>query len=120
MFKVIVAGSRNFNDYSLLGEVMDEYLKNVMENIEIVSGTAKGADKLGERYAQDRNYKIVRFPADWKNLTRPGATIKENGFGKYDSGAGHFRNGLMRNYANTAVIFCVGNSRESLDMAKKM
>lgn len=105
MFKVIIAGSRGFNDYKLLCEVMDVYLHDKMDDIEIVSGTAKGADRLGERYARDRKYKISRFPANWKNLTRPGAIIRENGFGKYDSGAGHFRNKKMAEHADAAVVF---------------
>jgi len=120
MFKVIIAGSRGFNDYKLLCEVMDNYLNDKMDDIEIVSGTAKGADKLGERYAKDRSYGIKRFPADWKNLTAPGAVIKEGSFGKYNAVAGHTRNGKMRDYADAAVIFVVNNSSGSLDMAKKM
>jgi len=47
IFKVIVAGSRGFNNYELL----DNILKGKYPNIEIVSGIAKGADKLGERFA---------------------------------------------------------------------
>lgn len=120
MFKVIIAGSRNFNDYKLLCEVMDTYLNDKMDDIEIVSGTAKGADRLGERYANDRGYGLKKFPADWKNLTRPGARVKEGSFGKYDCLAGHFRNGSMRDYSDAAVVFCVNRSSGSLDMAKKM
>ena len=120
MFKVIIAGSRGFNDYKLLCEVMDTYLNDKMDDIEIVSGTAKGADKLGERYAEDRGYEIKRFRADWKNLTRPGAIIRENSFGKYDCLAGHFRNGLMCEYSNAAVIFNFQNSKGSLDIEEKM
>jgi len=122
MFKVIIAGSRNFNDYKLLCEVMDNYLNDKMDDIEIVSGTAKGADKLGERYAKDRGYEIKCFRADWKNLTRPGAIIKENGFGKYDSGAGHFRNKKMAEYANAAVVFLQpeATNKGSINMHKTM
>lgn len=123
MFKVIIAGSRGFNNYKLLCEVMDNYLNDKMDDIEIVSGTAKGADKLGEKYAKDRGYgHPKRFPANWKNLTRPGATIRENKFGKYDSSAGHFRNGLMRDYADAAVVFLQpgATNKGSMDMYKKM
>jgi hypothetical protein len=45
---VISAGGRDFNDYSLLKEKCDFFLQNHIE-IEIVSGTANGADKLGEK-----------------------------------------------------------------------
>ena len=65
--KVIIAGSRYFNNYELLRQYVDHILQNVSqkESIEIVSGGAKGADELGERYAKERGYKITRFPADW-------------------------------------------------------
>ena len=43
--KVIVAGSRNFNDYNLLKNKLDVILSNQKEVI-IVSGTARGADKI--------------------------------------------------------------------------
>lgn len=52
MLKVIIAGSRSFNNYKLLKEKMDFFLKNKIDknrpyfNIEIVSGTARGADTL--------------------------------------------------------------------------
>lgn len=32
---------------------------------EIVSGTANGADKLGERYAKEYGYLLKQFPAEW-------------------------------------------------------
>ena len=62
--KVIIAGSREFNNYMLLSEKCDLLLSQ-QSKIEIVSGTAKGADKLGERYAQERGYSVKQFPADW-------------------------------------------------------
>ena len=66
--KIIVAGGRNFNDYELLKDALDLLLMFYVElgyEIVIISGTAKGADKLGERYAKERNYKLIRMPADW-------------------------------------------------------
>lgn len=48
--KVIIAGSRNFNDYDKLFQVCTRTLLNKNE-IKIVSGTANGADKLGEKFA---------------------------------------------------------------------
>ncbi len=95
MLKVIVAGSRDFNDYKILKEKLDFYLQN-HENIEIVSGTARGADKLGERYAKEKELKVKRFPADWK---------------KHGKKAGYLRNEDMAKYATHAVIFWDGKSK---------
>jgi len=45
--KVIIAGSRIFDDYQFMSIMCDNIL-GVRDDIEIVSGGAKGADKLGE------------------------------------------------------------------------
>ena len=92
--KVIIAGSREFDDYEVLRNYCDHVLQN-QTDIEIVSGTARGADQLGERYAIERDYKITRFPADWNK-------------GK---SAGYIRNEKMANYADALIAFWNGMSR---------
>jgi hypothetical protein len=99
-FKVIIAGGRDFSDYQLLVEKCDKYLAN-KTNIEIVSGTAKGADSLGARYAKDKGYSVKTFPADWA------------AFGKR---AGYLRNEQMANYANALIAFWDGESRGTKHM----
>lgn len=100
--KVIVAGSRGFNDYGLLIEKLDILFTNVIwETIEIVSGTARGADELGEKYATDHGLKIKQFPADWN---------------KYGRSAGYKRNKEMAEYADAAVIFWDGKSKGAKHM----
>lgn len=93
--KVIIAGSRLFNDYELLCSVCDNAL-SLQSEVEIVSGTAKGADKLGEKYAEDRGYKVTQFPADWD---------------KYGHYAGYKRNEEMAKYADALIAFWDGFSR---------
>ena len=68
-YRIIVAGSRTFQDYEHLRSVLDEYIRNIPGNplITMVSGTASGADLLGERYAMEHSYLLELFPADWKN-----------------------------------------------------
>ncbi|OJJ16716.1 hypothetical protein BKI52_32945 [marine bacterium AO1-C] len=100
--KVIIAGSRGFNDYEVLAKVCDYMLQNQDKSeIEIVSGTARGADQLGERYAEDRNYKITRFPADWENLGKK---------------AGYVRNAQMAEYSDALIAFWDGESKGTLHM----
>ena len=98
--KVIIAGGRDFNDYDLLCRKADYYLSRQSE-IEIVSGTAKGADKLGERYAEERQYPIKRFPADWS---------------MWGKRAGYIRNTDMAEYADALIAFWDGKSRGSKHM----
>lgn len=102
-FRVIVAGSRSFDDYNLLCRKLDKILSR-RRNIVIVSGTARGADTLGERYALERGYVVARFPAEWERFGRS---------------AGAVRNETMARYASACIVFWDGTSRGSQDMARK-
>lgn len=48
--RIIIAGSRDFNDYKLLKTSIRDILKNTslecINKIKIISGTARGADQL--------------------------------------------------------------------------
>ena len=93
--KVIIAGSRDFDDYELLRKYCDFYLQSQTE-IEIVSGTARGADQLGERYAKERGYPVKQFPADWD---------------KHGRSAGYIRNEEMAKYGDALIAFWNGMSK---------
>lgn len=104
--KVIIAGGRKFNDYSLLFDVCNFMLRN-QTDVEIVSGTARGADKLGERYAKEKGYLLRQFPADWQ---------------LYGKAAGYKRNQLMAQNADALICFWDGESKGSrhmINLAKK-
>lgn len=62
MFRVIVAGSREFKDYQLLKKTLDDFLQDQKEPIRILCGMARGADKLGLLYAHWHNYELERHP----------------------------------------------------------
>lgn len=79
---------------------MDHLLQN-HNDIIIISGTAKGADKLGERYAKEKGYGIIYKPADWNQLGKR---------------AGYVRNEEMAKLADVAVIFWDGESRGAKHM----
>lgn len=105
--KLIIAGSRtidlSFGDF-------DEYFYRFdisvdPEDTEIVSGTAKGVDIAGERYAKECSLPIHRFPADWD---------------KYGKGAGHIRNKQMADYADALLLIWDGESRGSKNMKETM
>ena len=74
-FKLIVAGTRSFNDYELLRSVIAQlFMKRhcwiIDWNEEIVSGGAPGADTLAVRYATEADIPFKVFPADWKKYGR--------------------------------------------------
>ena len=99
-FRVIIAGSRGFDDYQTLSESCDFFLKN-KENVVIISGHAVGADQLGERYANERGYPLEVYPADWKT---------------YGKSAGFKRNEQMGDIANALIAFWDGESHGTKHM----
>ena len=52
--RIAIIGSRTFNDYELLQETLENYKDQISV---IVSGGARGADTLGERWAKENNIK---------------------------------------------------------------
>ncbi|ODU53095.1 MAG: hypothetical protein ABS98_01920 [Lysobacteraceae bacterium SCN 69-48] len=96
--RVIVAGSRGFQDQARLDAGLDRILSSLDEPL-IVSGGADGADTLGERYAMarwsGRVVPFLRYPAEWK---------------RYAKAAGHVRNKQMAWAASHLVAFWDGRS----------
>ena len=109
-FKVIIAGGRDFDDYNMLKTHCDKILENKRNQgyrIIIISGTARGADILGERYAKEKGYEVLRFPADW------------NTYGKR---AGYIRNEEMSEHADACICFwdSISNgTRHMINIAKE-
>lgn len=108
--KLIIAGGRDFNDYPLLQIETQRFLVECNFNptqLIIVSGNAKGADTLGEIFAEKYHFPITSFPANW------------NEFGKR---AGPIRNEEMAKFATHAIIFwdsVSSGSKNMIENAKK-
>lgn len=94
-YKVIIAGGRDFNDYDMLERECENLLWLRRPNIEVVSGGARGADFLGEQYANNKGYAVKRFPAEWN---------------KYGNSAGPIRNRQMAKYTDACIVFWDGLS----------
>ena len=60
--KIAIIGSRSFNDYELVAKTLLPYKSKITL---LVSGGARGADSLGEKWADDNNIQTLIFPADW-------------------------------------------------------
>ena len=102
MLKVIIAGGRDFIDYQLLCHKCDYFVANQAKiEFEIVSGRAKGADLLGERYAQGNGYSVKIFPANWD---------------LHGKSAGYKRNIEMAEYADALIAFWDSGSRGTKHM----
>lgn len=100
--KVAIIGSRTFNDYNYLSSCLQKLFP---EPFEVVSGGAKGADALSERYAKDNGLPTIIFKPDWD---------------LHGKAAGFIRNKDIINAADKVVAFWDGKSKgtkHSIDLA---
>ncbi len=99
--KVIIAGDRECEDYQFL---LDAITESGFQIQEVVSGTARGGDELGEQYAAMNNLKVMKFAAKWNDISHPQALVKVNQWGKqYNAKAGFIRNEEMAMYADALI-----------------
>lgn len=101
---VAIIGSRTFTDY----ERAKEFLAALDLNISrIISGGARGADAIAERYAAEHGIPITVYPADWE---------------RYGRGAGMIRNKQIVADADVVIAFWDGASKgtkNSVELARK-
>jgi hypothetical protein len=71
--KIAIIGSRTFNDYELLKKTLEPYKSKITT---VVSGAAKGADSLGEKWALKNNIQTFIFPADWEKFGKRAGYIR--------------------------------------------
>ncbi len=133
--KTIIAGSRNFTDLEIVStafanafdrfnkmrnayneatqtlvaagmyDTAPEFIERAYFCTEIVSGCARGVDRLGEQLAEKCGIAVKRFPADWDR------------FGK---SAGIKRNLQMAEYADCLIAIWVDNSPGTKHMIEAM
>lgn len=102
--KTIIAGGRDYHDYAHVKKQLEHFRKTHVIT-EIVSGGAKGADALGEQYAEEMNIKLKIYHADWEKNGRA---------------AGPIRNQKMGDYADQLVAVWDGKSKGTKNMIDYM
>ena len=101
---IAIIGSREFNDYNFLEKnILEIIVNNNIEITKIISGGAKGADKLAEIYSN--KYKIP------KEVILPDWSIGKS--------AGFIRNSDIINKSDIVIAFWNGESKGTLDSIKK-
>jgi hypothetical protein len=101
--KVIIAGSRTITEYDDVVTAFQEW--PYWECTEIVSGGARGVDRLGERIAKEWNLPVTKFIPGWDE------------FGKR---AGYLRNAEMAKYADGLIAVWDGQSKGTKHMIDLM
>ncbi len=100
---VLVCGGRDYDRYELLRIALTT-LHNETPITRVVSGAARGADKLGELWAQQNHVKVVRYPADWAQHGRA---------------AGVLRNQHMLNAERVDLVVACEGGRGTADMIRR-
>ncbi len=99
-----IIGSRSFSDYELAKEFINQTVKeNDLNIIKIISGGARGADSIGEYYAQEYNIPVQIFKPDWS-------------IGKH---AGMLRNTDIIKSSDCVIAFWDGQSNGTRDSINK-
>ena len=102
MKKVIVAGSRTFNDYKLLEKTLNQMYP---EPIQVFCGGSIGADQLGKTWAAKKGYEVKIFFPQWQ----------QDGID-----AGFNRNVEMADYCDEAICVWDGESKGTAHMIRIM
>lgn len=106
-FRLIVAGGRDFIDPPFAEEKISYAMYDIvrthgkMFRFVIISGGAKGADKIGELFALKHNFTLEVYPADWDT---------------HGKSAGPIRNKQMADASDGLVAFWDGKSRGTKNM----
>lgn len=106
-FKLIVAGGRDFNRYHSVAHEITMLANNELSHraVSIVSGMARGADRMGWEFAQKARVQCYAFPADWDT---------------HGKAAGPIRNRAMAEFADGLLAFWDGQSRGTKNMIETM
>lgn len=97
--RIIIAGSREGFTYQCVERAMLAALYKWQCypcDVTVVSGTARGVDTLGEKWATDRGLPVIKYPANWA---------------KYGKSAGYRRNAEMAENADALVALWDGVSK---------
>lgn len=108
MLSLAIVGSRDFHNYDRFLEGINEALEEwelTIDNIgKIVSGGAKGADSLAERFAKDYSIECKIFLPEWDKLGKK---------------AGLLRNTDIVNAATYMIAFPSKDSKGTFDSINK-
>lgn len=96
--RIIIAGGRDYKKQPVDFDWLN-FLHRTYTFTTVISGAARGADLLGECWAEQHNVPVERFPADWN---------------KYGRAAGMRRNVQMIRVADAVALFPGGKGTANM------
>ena len=79
IINLVIAGSSRFYDYSIIEEILDQWIEIEGYPDLIIVGGASGVDYLAERWATNNHIEFIMFNEFWDN-PRPG--LEDSGRGE--------------------------------------
>lgn len=104
--KIVIFGSRGITDFATLNDYFIEVINTnypdlSVEDISILSGTARGVDQMGEQLAELYGFNVITFVPDWDT---------------YGKSAGYRRNAVMASKADIGICLWDSKSRGTKHM----
>jgi hypothetical protein len=108
MLNLLVVGSRSVNSFRFVSKCIRNsiydlrYMDKIPPDeppqhyIRIISGEARGVDRMAKWYAKRFGFEYQGFPAEWK---------------RYGPGAGYRRNKVMMQHADACIAIWDGESK---------
>ena len=97
--KIAVIGGRDFGDYDLLSEILRKEDPCI-----IISGGAKGADKLAQRYADRHNIAIIEYAPEYNKYGRSAPIVRNKIIVEQSDKIIAFWNGQSKGTANVIEL----------------
>jgi hypothetical protein len=114
--KVLVTGGRTYFDRAHVFQTLNRIHREEGPITLLIHGAAAGADEQGKVWAQTFQIPQSPYPAAWRDLTAPGAVIKENRHGKYNARAGTDRNQRMLDEGKPDLVVAFPGGTGTADM----
>lgn len=103
-YKVLVTGSRDWEDWAAIEEQLRR-VQSLAEHVVIIHGDARGTDKMCQYKARQMGMEVLAVPAEWDRLGKR---------------AGHVRNTQMLDLEpNEVVAFWLDRSRGTADCIRQ-
>lgn len=99
--KILVCGGRDFEDFSLLDSVLEQYLEGFTT---LIHGDADGADSLADDWAHMNYIPCWKFPAEWH---------------RWGNAAGPIRNTKMLKVSQPDLVIAFPGGKGTADMVKQ-
>lgn len=101
--RYLICGGRDFADEALLDKALKALILHP-EDAVVITGAARGADRLGAMWAHKRGAKLEAYPAEWL---------------KYERAAGPIRNRRMIEEGKPDVVLAFPGGAGTADMVKQ-